>query len=139
MAITTPETTMETETQTNALPTWQYLPPIEYGEQVESIGGAPGLRVVFYNNLRSIGSVHYRYLATVYVGDTMFPLFMVTAETSELLALEGKGEWALGVFRPEGHTAADISDDYGNWYSFKLAAMLLIQEEFPASNPVRLS
>lgn len=133
---------MEAKTQTNAaseLPTWQYLPSIEYGEKVESLGGAPGLRVVFYNNLRSSGVVHYRYLATVYVGDTMFPLFMVTAETSERLALEGKGEWALGVFRPEGHATADISDEYGNWYSFKAAAMLLIKEEFPASNPVRLS
>lgn len=128
---------METEAQTNALPSWEYFPPIEYGEKVQSIGGSPGLRVVFYNNLRSTGAVHYRYLATVYQGDTMFPLFMVTAETSDLLALEGKGEWALGVFRPEGHATVDISDDYGNWFSFLHAAMALIKQEFPDSSAVQ--
>lgn len=124
---------METTTHDTSLPTWQYLPPIEYGEKVQSLGGGAGLRVVFYKNLRSTGAVHYRYLATVYLGDTMFPLFMVTAETSDLLALEGKGEWALGVFRPEGHATVDISDDYGHWFSFLHAALVLIKQEFPGS------
>jgi hypothetical protein len=143
MAVTSPETIMETvtqtETQPSALPTWQYLPPIEYGETVQSFGGAPGLRVVFYTNLRSSGMVQYRYLAAVYLGDTMFPLFMVTAETSAPLALEGTGEWALGVFRPEGHATVDISDDYGSWHPFVAAAMGLIAAEFPDSNPVQSS
>jgi hypothetical protein len=129
---------MEPETSANpttALPVWQYLPPIEYGEIVESVGGAPGLRVVYYNNLRSSGTVHYRYLAAVYVGDTMFPLFMVTAESSPMLVLEGKGEWALGVFRPEGHATVDFSEDYGSWHPFVVAAMDLIEKEFPPKNP----
>lgn len=129
---------MEAEAKGNALPTWEHFPPIEYGEKVQSFGGgAAGLRVVFYNNLRSSGAVHYRYLAAVYVGDTMFPLFMVTAETSELLAVEGKGAWALGVFRPQGHAMVDISDDYGSWHPFVAAAMELIAAEFPATNPDR--
>lgn len=38
-------------TSANPLPTWHYLPPIEYGETVQSFGGAPGLRMVFYDNL----------------------------------------------------------------------------------------
>lgn len=136
---------MEAEAQSsggapnNPLPTWGYFPPIEYGETVQSFGGAPGLRVVFYTNLRSSGMVQYRYLATVYVGDTMFPLFMVTAETSPGLALEGKGAWALGVFRPDGHATMDIADDYGSWHPFAAAAMELIAAEFPDLNPVRLS
>lgn len=134
---------MEAETQSSApnnpLPTWGYFPPIEYGETVQSFGGAPGLRVVFYTNLRSSGMVQYRYLATVYVGDTMFPLFMVTSETSPGLALEGKGEWALGVFRPEGHSTMDIADDYGSWHPFVAAAMELIAAEFPDSNRAQSS
>lgn len=131
---------METETETNPLPTWGYFPPIEYGETVQSFGGAPGLRVVFYTNLRSSGMVQYRYLAAVYVGDTMFPLLlMVTAETSPGLALEGKGEWALGVFRPQGHATVDISPDYGSWHPFVAAAMELIAAEFPDSNMVQSS
>ena len=60
----------------------------------------------------------------------MFPLFMVAAEQSDLLAL--RGEWALGVFRPDGHQTIDISEDYGNWYSFHAAALLLIDKEFPS-------
>jgi len=138
MVVTSPETTMATGTETNPLPTWQYLPPIEYGETVQSFGGAPGLRVAFYTNLRSSGAVQFRYLAAVYVGDTMFPLFMVTSETSPGLALDGKGKWALGVFRPEGHATKDISPDYGNWHPFVAAAMELIAAEFPDSNPVEL-
>ncbi|GAB1395160.1 hypothetical protein MASR1M60_33240 [Rhodocyclaceae bacterium] len=130
---------METETQTNPLPTWHYLPPIEYGETVQSFGRAPGLRVVFYDNLRSSGMVQYRYLAAVYVGDTMFPLFMVAAESSALLELEGKGTWALGVFRPEGHATVDFSEDYGSWHPFVAAAMELIAQEFPGSDQVKLS
>lgn len=129
---------MKSATQTDPLPTWHYLPPIEYGETVQSFGGAPGLRVVFYDNLRSSGLVQYRYLAAVYVGDTMFPLFMVTAETSALLELEGKGAWALGVFRPEGHATVEFSEDYGSWHPFVAAAMNLIEKEFPDSNPVQL-
>lgn len=132
---------MEAELPASQLPTWQYLPPIEYGETVQSFGHAPGLRVVFYNNLWSSGAVHYHYLATVYVGDTMFPLFMVAAETSALLSLEGKGEWALGVFRPEGHSTRGVSDDYGSWHPFVAAAMELIAAEFPANHdlsPVQL-
>lgn len=132
---------MEAETSTNpanAFPTWHYLPPIEYGETVQSFGGAPGLRVVFYDNLRSSGLVQYRYLAAVYVGDTMFPLFMVAAESSPFLASEDQSAWALGVFRPEGHATVEFSEDYGSWHPFVAAAMNLIEKEFPDSNPVRL-
>ncbi len=89
---------MEAETSanpTNALPTWQYLPPIEYGETMQSFGGAPGLQVVFHDNLRSSGAVQYRYLATVHVGDTMFPLFMVAAESSPFWSAKASGRRQL--------------------------------------------
>jgi hypothetical protein len=130
MASSSLETIMETAIPDSAWPTWHYLPTIEYGEKVQSYGGGAGLRVVYYNNLRSTGAIQYRFLATVYAGDTMFPLFMVAAEQSDLLAL--RGEWALGVFRPDGHQTIDISEDYGNWYSFHAAALLLIDKEFPS-------
>lgn len=120
---------METAIPESAWPTRHYLPTIEYRQKVGSCGGGVGFRVVDYNNLRSIDTIQYRFLTTVYAGDTMTPLFMVTAEQRDLLAL--RGEWALGVFRPFVHQTIDDLGDCGNRQSFHAAAFLLMDKKLP--------
>lgn len=111
--ITSPETSI----MTSLAAQWLYLPPIDSADVVHRHDDGTW-RIDCYTNLKSAGAIEYRYMIGVYPSGSMRPLLLVTCETSAALELSNPGEFALGVFLPEGHQTLDVASDYRDWMYF---------------------
>ena len=96
---------------------WLYLPLIDTADVVHRHDDGTW-RIDCYANLKSAGAIEYRYMIGVYPSGSMRPLLLVTCETSAALELSNPGEFALGVFLPEGHQTLDVASDYRDWMYF---------------------
>lgn len=122
-------------TMTTPAPQWLYLPPIDSADIVHRHDDGTW-RIDCYANLKSAGAIEYRYMIGVYPSGSMIPLLFVTCETSAGLALSNLGEFALGVFLPEGHQTLDVAAEYGEWMYFLGKAIpivdaFLAESQFP--------
>ena len=105
---------------------WLYLPPIESADVMHSHDDGT-IRIECYANLKSAGAIEYRYMVGVYPSGSMKPLILVTSETSAFLELSDPGNFALGVFLPEGHRTLAVAPEYGHWNVFLQKAVEIIE------------
>jgi hypothetical protein len=125
--------TQEIFAMTSPVPQWLYLPPVDSADVFHSHDDGTR-RIECYTNLKSAGAIEYRYMVGVYPSGSMKPLLLVTSETSAGLELSNPGEFALGVFLPNGHRTLDVAAEYGQGaYFFEKAAAIV--ESFLADSP----
>ena len=115
---------------------WLYLPPIESADLLHTLDDGVQ-RIELYHNLKSAGAIEYRYMIGVYPsGTSMRPRLLVTCERSAGLELEYPGQFALGVFTPQGHHTLAIGKEYGQWNIFLDKSAEVISTWLPQSGSV---
>lgn len=121
------ETDLTAETDDDLASRWLYLPPIESLEVLHNHDDG-NAHVQLCGNIRSVGLIEYRFMVIVRRSGEQTPLLLITAETSDALERENPGQFALGLFRPNGHHTLAIAPEFGTFEGFAAAAGKLIDE-----------
>lgn len=118
---------METTAPDDLASRWLYLPPLESYDVLHNYDDG-NAHVQLCGNIRSVGLIEYRFMVVVRRSGDKTPLLLITAETSDALEREHPGQFALGLFRPDGHHTLAIGPEYGAFGGFASAAGKLIDE-----------
>lgn len=92
----------------------KYMPPIESMNPIARVVLDDKHEAQLFDNIKSAGSVHYKFLLIVFDDDTKRPVYIVASEVNEEAELFGNGSHYLGVFDESAHITLDASDGWGD-------------------------